>query len=362
MSVRAPPIYLRPVCAGAWSVLGAALALLGGACTKVPAPPPDCAAIDAGPAAPKYPDDAYWPTPLRPAAHVVHAADVMGDLSLRGTDAFYRGAGGAIVRLPLGGGAPEVVAPACGDEHGRLAVDDRTVCCTEAVRGPAETRDRIVCLPRGGGARRVLREGLPSITSFALDAAQVYVGLVGIPGVARIRRSDGQLLTEPAQIPAQVAHICLDGEMVYWNSSGGIFGAPTRPSASGERWQGPISRGPIVVDADSVYWSDGQDEDAAPRDDVIWKRDKARGSFVALASGQYSVHYLGVTEKYVYWRTFSQALRRAPKRGGPTETLGRNMDIRFLAGSGRQIYWEELQGGRHTLFRLADDGEPRDGG
>jgi hypothetical protein len=313
------------------------------------------------------PDDSFEPGVLRPDARLVHAERKMNEILVYGTDVYFRDANEVVMRLPLGGGDPQVAAPRCGAMNAELAVDGATVCCVESDETAPKCAGcvsfvQVVCVPLGGTSRELIKTRMGSVSGFAIDSTYVYFGELGIKGVSRIRRSDGELLRGPVESApsVQVSHLVADREMVYWNNHWGIFGSPKSSYLPTGKWQGPESDGPIALDEASVYWADGHPDDYGPAfDDIIWKGDKKRGTFRPLSTGQFSTRFMAVTDRYVYWRTGTFALRRVRKDGGRTDTVGRHLPIYFMAGAGDTVYWKESAAREdEKLYGLPDSWEP----
>ncbi len=183
------------------------------------------------------------------------------------------------MRLPLGGGEPQVVAPHCGNLNAGLAVDDATVCCDERDDTAPSCAgcpilSQVVCVPRGGTSRQVVKRGLGRFTGLTIDSTYVYLSEWEFQGVSRIRRSDGTVLRGPVESGQQrgVSHLVADGDMVYWDNRAGIFASPASAFQPTGTWQGPESDGPIALDKTSVYWADGHyDDEGDSHEDIIWK-------------------------------------------------------------------------------------------
>jgi hypothetical protein len=179
---------------------------------------------------------------------------------------------GTVMKVPKGGGTPVTLATGVFNPWGPIAVANATVYWADGDDGDG---GGLFSVASGGGEVRSLASTTAEIfpAAIAVDATSVYWTDYSAPGVLKVPVVGGTPTTlASGTVPQGIA---IDGTSVYWTDSGagatfdscdGI-GAVTSngtvtkvPLAGGTTTtlaSGRLCPTNIVVDAKSVYWSEG---------------------------------------------------------------------------------------------------------
>ncbi len=201
----------------------------------------------------------------------------------------------------------------------------------------AFTDDVVKRVPRGGGSGELL--ATPHIpTSIAVDATHVYWSSVML---MRCAKAGGVAQPVPIPVPAPLADggVAVDATHVYWVGGNGLFrwplaGGPFEVVSSGAfSGSGPDGQN-VALDTDYVYWVDRALG-------VVRRAPKAGGPVETIATGQEGAFGIVLAGNDVYWTNYDAGtVSRAPKAGGPTEVISSGqVHPTGLAAEGGHVYW-----------------------
>jgi hypothetical protein len=227
--------------------------------------------------------------------------DIRSNLALQG-DALYWADGLGIRTVPITGGTPQALTAGVPQEDAYLAVN-----ATGVYWSDLDTK-AVMRIPLGGGEPSVVAtsQGLPG--QIAVDADNVYwVELLGVPEsrVMKAALAGGDPVELVPASAVLIRGLAVDDEAVYWSTvqGGAPFGGTVMkvPKAGGAAFtiaSGLKGPGDIVLDAENVYWSGYVG--GIPAQDVVMKASKGGGaaSVVAVSRGAPS---FTVNEASVYW-------------------------------------------------------------
>jgi hypothetical protein len=269
----------------------------------------------------------------------------------------YQGFGGgvigpAVVKAPLDGGAPTVLAASPAPSG--IAVDDTYVYWTDQLGGNGVMR-----VPIDGGATVTLVHGNLDggqpyqATAITLDANNVYFTSPYGP-------SAGYVMSVPKDggAPFVIASgqgypdwgLAVDATNVYWVNSGtnaiyyrdsAVMMAPITGVPDGGSptilASYPVANAPnqVAVDSTNVYWANSSG--------TVMKIPKAGGCPVTLASGQGNAPWgLAVDGTNVYWTDegyTSGTVMTVPIAGGCVTGLAAGNNLLGIAVDSTNVYW-----------------------
>jgi hypothetical protein len=191
-------------------------------------------------------------------------------------------ADGALRRVPLAGGAAEVLAPVTN--AGGLALDEQAVFLTD--------HDHVTSVPKAGGAAKDLGLFINALHGIAVDDADAFffrdTDLGSLTRVAKSGASSAELIwgkaIEDLVIDEQRAYVALRDEGPYAIDKTGTLGAllASRPGV-----------GALAVDATDVYFSTD--------DGLVLRVAKSGGEPVTVAADQATIVDVAVDDAGVYW-------------------------------------------------------------
>ncbi|HEY6323085.1 MAG TPA: hypothetical protein VJA16_16170 [Thermoanaerobaculia bacterium] len=227
------------------------------------------------------------------------------DIAVRGRQLYFT-QGDSVWSLAPGASQPRPIATGW-KEPWAVATDATHVYFT--ARGTLDRGDgAVVRVPIAGGKPEVVAGHLSSPQELALDGANVYVSLFVRVNLDR-GLFDGSLLRIPksggppvrlAGDRGAVTGIAADGRSVYWTADGMRWGksgvyridlASSRVSvlADGQRgWYGGLA-----IDEANVYWTNGENR--------VQETSKTGGPIDTLARWQDRPHYIAATGRIVVW-------------------------------------------------------------
>jgi hypothetical protein len=215
---------------------------------------------------------------------------------------------GALMKMPIGGGSPEVLAapainqaPLSGGVGPTLALDAANVYWVwTSVGSDAGAGGSVMKVPLGGGAPVVLASGQDVPSAIAVDGSHVYW------------TTTSSLMSVPIEGGAAV-------ELASWNPSPGA------------------GMNGIAVDGSSVYWTVVPDSDTNPADGgpaftTLFKVSTAGGKSVMVSNLLWTATEIAAHDGYIYGYSWIpggiqagsnySALVRVPVGGGaPTELV-----------------------------------------
>jgi hypothetical protein len=202
-------------------------------------------------------------------------------------------------------------------------------------------------------------------TSVAADDGFVYWGSIGEIRRAPIAGGMPQVIGAAAgQTNVVFGNLVLDGETLYW-TDGGTFTAfyedgqiLAMPKSGGmprEVARNQWSPSAIAVDANFVYWTARGTIEENYRDGGVYKKAKSGGQTMSIATRQYEPLGLIVNDRWIYWVTGDGYLRRVPVAGGPDEALFKAPTrIRSITQDSTHIYF----GSERWEFSFGTQPEP----
>jgi hypothetical protein len=211
------------------------------------------------------------------------------DIAVQNNRLYWTDIGGALSTVPVGGGAPQVLASGFG-KLGGLAVDDSNVyfaetcsatdaSCPYTGLGTAATvgTGRLLSVPIAGGAVTTLATQQLNPTSVVIDTGNIYWISSGTYG-KDTPAPNGSVLTmsKAGAVPTVLVagelapgSLRLQGTSLYWVNASGESAIAIRKLIVGGTVSsvGPLGGGSvfvITVDATQVYWGTGSGILAAP--------------------------------------------------------------------------------------------------
>ena len=252
------------------------------------------------------------------------------------------GAGdGTLKSVPLCGGTPVPLAwePAAA---GALALDATSAYY---VAGGA-----ILKVALGGGTLTTLFSSTQvAAIGIAVDATNIYWtdGIVYGPGTADLRQmpvGGGPATTLASSSSATFSAIAVSATTVYWvdDNAGSLMSIPI----GGGTLTTLISVGApsgLVVDGTNVYWSNNGD---------IVEQPVGGGVATTLATGQ-NVYDLVADATSVYWTDDASSLLKVAVAGGPVTTLATGLpQPENLAVDATSVYWTNFASGSGAVMKL----------
>ncbi len=219
---------------------------------------------------------------------------------------------GAVMMMPLAGGAPTALATA-QKNPGSIAIDAANVYWTNdgtdasGAFTPANTDGSVMQVPIGGGTPTTIASGQFVVGAVAVDQTSVYWTNAGTDG------TDGHVMKAP------------------------IGGGAATTLASGQF--GPVN---TAVDGASVYW---MNRNLFPTGVTVMKVALGGGGPVTLASGgQQEPGAMVVDATHVYWASGGDFLK-VPTGGGAPEVIAmgasQGQPVMHFAQDEQSIYWTD---------------------
>lgn len=272
---------------------------------------------------------------------------------------------GEVFRIPKTGGVPVVLAELERPSAVTLAGD--YLYCAAHEPGVSHERGNgiVVRFPVAGGEPEVLAKGLFGPTEIAVEGERVAVTCFGPFDIDQRERPCGQvalltlsdrrvrIVATKQRMPTGIAFV---DDQLYWVNMGwkqpSYFqdGAVLRHALDAESTKRTVVKKSLsmprslLVDDENVYWATSTSyEHSGPG--ILYKRPRAGGPAVAL-SRAYEIEgwLLAQDKRFVYQMSHSEgALYRVPKTGGNAEPLmvcDANLALAGgLAVDDERIYW-----------------------
>jgi hypothetical protein len=290
------------------------------------------------------------------------------DVLLTGTDDLYlsRASDRTIASIPKSGGPRHVLANVDGPVWGMALAGGALWLSTSPAAPEGPKHGAIMKLRLEGGPPEVIASGFAGPRAVASDGRWVFVvdvdssapGLLPESAIVRVSASGGQP-TVMARCKGEVAALALDEAHVYWADrfDGTVMAAPKTGGDPHVLATERALPGEIVVDENALYWVEEQSES-------LWTMPKTGGSPHQIAQDFAGLTRLAADATSVWWVNATAVdgsfhLLSVPKAGGEPHdvTLGAGA-IGAIASDGTRVYWERDGGvwpvGKLTTF-------PRDG-
>lgn len=242
---------------------------------------------------------------------------------------------GAILALPIGGGAASTLA-SDPSRPMRVAVDAAAVYWTS--QGGS-----VNSVPLAGGPVTTIFASAGTASGLALDASRVYWTLAGQGGSVLSAPLAGGAPTTIATSQDDPLYVAVTPHAAYWIDAD-IYDGPdggclmTAPLEGGSPaalspWQNLAGRA-VAVDTKSVYWAQAGS---------IYSRPLDGGSTVTLASGVDLVD-MAVDGSHVYWgdRAANAIMKVSVAGGAPTEVAKSFQLPMYLTLDATTVYWTDF--------------------
>ncbi|KYF66934.1 hypothetical protein BE11_01430 [Sorangium cellulosum] len=248
---------------------------------------------------------------------------------------------GEIMRAPIAGGAPVLVAESCPTAGLAVSATGVYWTCSPSTGVEHAVPTGVYSAPLGGGTPALLSTaGLEDPVGLALDATSIYVGdnyaVMKLPihgGAAQeLARGSGS------------RRVRVDETHVYWTNAdaSSIRKAPIAGGASVALATGYFESHEVALDATHVYWTTPGE---GPSVGSVNRVPKEGGTPVALATDQPSPYYIAVDETHVYWvNAGAGEIRRVPVGGGESEMVISGVAPNDLAVDSASVYWTDRSG------------------
>jgi hypothetical protein len=286
----------------------------------------------------------------------------VGSFAIDATNAYWTSGdampnpNGAVHKVPLAGGSPEVVLVSGQNNSFQVAVDAKYVYWMNYNYD--RSGSSVMQIPIAGvdpqfGFATPLATGQPYTTMAGSDGANVYYGVKNAAGTAMDIRSvsvagGSWVPVKSTSAPYLDVQLQLVGSKLYWIEGGWIVGMPKTGGATEQIVQVGSTTRSFAVDDTNVSWlvENGTDRDVmtAPLAGGPCTVPCARA--VMLAPAQPFGWSLNVLGNYIYWSTIDDtgaAIHRAPRTGGPSSfVVSHQKSIQTFAVDATNVYWVEV--------------------
>jgi hypothetical protein len=220
----------------------------------------------------------------------------------------------------------------------------------------------VLSVPIGGGK-------LLPITAPVAGGLAVATGPDGIywvtgqpaPAVKNVVHTDfgGKVTTVLASAQREPTALAVDATHAYWSDyvddDSGAGGVRRVPLAGGapETLAAHRSLVSLTLDETHVYYLFGGTSEASWKDGALYAIPKQGGAPLLVADGLAGTGRVAVDATHAYWtEAYSFTVRRAPKHGGPAETLVKvDGNPQGIAVDDAAVYW--VDPGAQAVMKLA---------
>ncbi len=235
-----------------------------------------------------------------------------------------------VPNVPTTGGMPTRVAELQGNVFGLVFHPSGLIWASAGDKRYRET-GKVMRLRTGQTMPEVFADKVDWPTSVAADEGFVYWGSIGEIKRAPVGGGMPQTLAAAAgQTNVVFGNLVLDGETLYWTDGGTfttfyedgqILAMPKAGGTPREVARNQWSPSVIAVDANFVYWTALGTIEENYRDGGVYKKAKSGGQTIPIATRQFEPRAMIVDDRWIYWATADGYLRRVPVAGGPDEVL-----------------------------------------
>jgi hypothetical protein len=272
------------------------------------------------------------------------------DVLLAGTDELYlsRASDRAIVAVPKSGSPRRVLAHLDGPVWAMALAGGALWLSTSPAAPDGAQRGAVMRLSLPHGAPEVIASGFAAPRAVASDGRWVFVvdvdfsapGLLAESTLEQVPAGGGQPKVV-ARCRGEVAAVALDEARVYWADrfDGTIMAAAKTGGGPQVLASERGLPGEIVVDENALYWVE-------ERSESLWTMPKAGGSPRQIAQDFAGLVSLAADARSVWWVNATRVdgafhVVAVPKTGGDPRGVTLGVDaIGALASDGTGTYWE----------------------
>jgi hypothetical protein len=251
----------------------------------------------------------------------------------------------SVMKVPLAGGTPTILATQASVGSFSMAVDGTSVYWTGDVVAGCCAADAVMKVALGGGMPTTLGSGPSGENPFgvAVDATSIYwTDQTG--RVVKVALGGGTPTTLASN--GGFGGIAVDATSVYW-VAGDVMQVPLGGGTTTTLARGPGGIGSVIaIDSTSAYWT-YPGTSASTSDGKVMKVPLAGGTPTTLASNQSYPEAIAVDSTSVYWTNAGTtgSVMKVPLGGGVLTTLASGTSPQGIAVDATSVYWTVLGAG-----------------
>ncbi len=239
---------------------------------------------------------------LDAASNVVTVASQVDPnrIAIDGTSIYWTDGDRAVMKMPLSGGTPTMLAPEYENIPFAIAVDRTSVYWTtlHSDGQGGDSLGTVRSMPLDGGTPTTLASGQDTPTAIAVDSTSVY-WVTEDGNVMKVARSGGTATTLATGQSGAGRSLAIDGTSAYWTNTVAQTGSVMKVSLDGGT---PVTLSSpedapygIAVDGASVYWTNANGG-------TVRRMPLAGGAITTIATTEaLAPHEIFVSATGVYW-------------------------------------------------------------